>query len=310
MAATMDFYSRRPLQSELMEALEPFMTSSITTLSPLLLHLLPLQLLLLPTTISLSPPLSKPKPRLVMVAQHRRGSPRISTEGEMGRGDPFAQEPDPALAGGSRHRRGSRAGLRPSRLQAPRRLREAKLPSPAAPRLLRRRRRVRRLQAAPLHRRRRAPGHLREPGRVAVAAEAGRQEEAAGEEVLIGQAGSPSAEGGDLALGSAGSSPLSDLTFPDFVESPWDCSNGGLESNYFWWSIIELELRDLAWRNYDDRDWQAWRWLFTEGKAQGDVIGSLRGGRDRGGWFLHIVKGDGSVDLACVAEIGVGEIPR
>ncbi|EXC30714.1 hypothetical protein L484_027889 [Morus notabilis] len=32
--------------------------------------------------------------------------------------------------------------------------------------------------------------------------------------------------------GSAGSSPLSDLTFPDIVESPWDCNNGGMESNY------------------------------------------------------------------------------
>ncbi|EXC06714.1 Ethylene-responsive transcription factor [Morus notabilis] len=43
--------------------------------------------------------------------------------------------------------------------------------------------------------------------------------------------------------GSAGSSPLSDLTFPDIVESPWDCNNGGLESNY----LLEKYPSEIDW---------------------------------------------------------------
>ncbi|EXC06715.1 hypothetical protein L484_021554 [Morus notabilis] len=100
-------------------------------------------------------------------------------------------------------------------------------------------------------------------------------------------------------------------------------------------------LRDLARRNYGDGGWRAWRWLFARGRHVGRgacVVGEIEEGwvaglevvvrkgearrgtldgelawwaRSRRGGSCSIVKGDGSVDLACVAEIfGVGEIRR
>ncbi|CAN0864436.1 hypothetical protein LINGRAHAP2_LOCUS8953 [Linum grandiflorum] len=47
----------------------------------------------------------------------------------MGSRNPSTQEPNQTLARNLRNRRGSRSGLRQSRLHAPRRLRQAQLPA-------------------------------------------------------------------------------------------------------------------------------------------------------------------------------------